>query len=124
MAASRQEAETAFDVFLKNYQDKYPKAAECLNKDRDTLLTFYDFPAKHWSHIRTTNPIESTFSTVRLRTTKTRNNLSRETMLSLVFKLAQAAEKRWLRLKGSELLKDVIHNVKFVNGIREDQLAA
>lgn len=124
MAASKQEAERAFDVFLKRYEDKYPKATECLRKDRDALLTFYDFPARHWSHIRTTNPIESTFATVRLRTVKTRNNLSRESMLSLVFKLAQAAEKRWLKLKGSELLKDVLHDVRFVDGIRDDKLAA
>ena len=124
MAASRKDAEKAFDLFLRGYEDKYPKAADCLRKDRDTLLTFYDFPARHWSHIRTTNPIESTFSTIRLRTSKTRNNLSRDTMLSLVFKLAQAAEKRWLKLKGSELLKDVVQNVRFIDGIREDKLAA
>ena len=122
-AASRREAETASDLFLERYQDKYPKATECLRKDRDALLTFYDFPARHWSHIRTTNPVESTFATVRLRTAKTRNNLSRDTMLSLVFKLAQAAEKRWLRLKGSELLRDVIHDVRFVDGIREERAA-
>lgn len=124
LAASRDEAEMAFDLFLKSYQDKYPKAAECLQKDRDALLTFYDFPATHWQHIRTTNPIESTFATVRLRTAKTRNNLSREALLALVFKLAQAAEKRWLKLRGSELLKEVIQDVRFVDGIREDKLAA
>lgn len=124
MAATKQDAEMAFDLFLESYEDKYPKATDCLRKDREVLLTFYAFPARHWQHIRTTNPIESTFATVRLRTAKTRNSLSRETMLSLVFKLAQGAERRWLRLKGSELLKDVIHNVKFVDGIREDKLAA
>ena len=124
MAASRKDAEKAFDLFLGGYEDKYPKAAQCLRKDRETLLTFYDFPARHWSHIRTTNPIESTFSTIRLRTSKTRNNLSRDTMLSLVYKLAQAAEKRWLKLKGSELLKDMVQDVRFVDGIREDKLAA
>ena len=124
MAASRKEAERAFDLFLSGYEDKYLKATQCLRKDRDALLTFYDFPARHWSHIRTTNPIESTFSTIRLRTSKTRNNLSRVTMLSLVYKLAQAAEKRWLKLKGSELLKDVVQDVRFVDGIREDKLAA
>ena len=123
LAASRREAETAFDLFLESYGDKYPKAAECLRKDREALLTFYDFPARHWVHIRTTNPIESTFATVRLRTAKTRNNLSRETMLALVFKLAQSAEKRWLRLKGSELLKDVVHNVRFIDGLREERAA-
>jgi transposase-like protein len=124
MAAGKEDAEKAFDLFLENYQDKYPKAADCLRKDRDALLTFYDFPARHWQHIRTTNPIESTFATVRLRTAKTRNNLSRESMLSLVFKLAQGAERRWLKLKGSELLRDVIQDVRFVDGIREDKLAA
>ena len=124
MAATKQEAEKAFDLFLGSYEVKYPKATQCLRKDRDALLTFYDFPARHWSHIRTTNPIESTFSTIRLRTAKTRNNLSRDTMLALVFKLAQAAEKRWLKLKGSELLKDVVQDVRFSNGIREDKLAA
>ncbi len=121
--AGRHEAETAFDLFLESYGEKYPKAAECLKKDHDALLTFYDFPARHWSHIRTTNPVESTFATVRLRTAKTRNNLSRDTMLSLVFKLAQAAEKRWLRLKGSELLKDVIRDVRFIDGIKEERAA-
>jgi transposase-like protein len=124
LAATKQDAERAFDLFLESYGDKYPKAADCLKKDRDVLLSFYDFPARHWQHIRTTNPIESTFATVRLRTAKTRNNLSRETMLSLVFKLAQGAERRWLKLKGSELLKDVVDDVKFVDGIREDKLAA
>jgi transposase-like protein len=124
MAATKQDAEMAFDLFLESYEDKYPKATDCLRKDREVLLTFYAFPARHWQHIRTTNPIESTFATVRLRTAKTRNSLSRETMLSLVFKLCQGAERRWLRLKGSELLKDLIHNVKFVDGIREDKLAA
>ena len=124
MAATKDDAEKAFDFFLESYEDKYPKATQCLRKDRDALLTFYDFPARHWSHIRTTNPIESTFATVRLRTTKTRNNLSRDTMLSLVYKLAQGAERKWLKLKGSELLKDVVQDVRFIDGIREDKLAA
>lgn len=124
LAATKQDAETAFDSFVATYQDKYPKAADCLSKDRATLLSFYDFPARHWQHIRTTNPIESTFATVRLRTNKTRNNLSRETMLSLVFKLCQGAQRRWLRLKGAELLKDVVHDVNFVDGIRTDPRAA
>jgi putative transposase len=124
MAASKEDAEKAFDLFLEGYEDKYPKAAECLRKDRDLLLTFYDFPARHWQHIRTTNPIESTFATVRLRTAKTRNNLSRDSLLALVFKLALAAERRWLRLKGAELLKDVIQGVKFIDGIKQEKLAA
>ncbi len=81
MAVTKDDAEKAFNFFLESYEDKYPKAAACLAKDRDALLTFYNFPARHWSHIRTANLIESTFATVRLRTTKTRNNLSRDTML-------------------------------------------
>lgn len=126
LAASREDAQQAFSLFVSSYQDKYPKAADCLNKDRDALLSFYDFPAAHWQHIRTTNPIESTFATIRLRTTKTRNNLSRETMLALVYKLAQAAEKRWLKLKGSELIEAVLRDVRFIDGIRagEAELAA
>lgn len=124
MAASKEEAEKAFDLFLESYEEKYPKAAECLNKDRGALLTFYDFPARHWQHIRTTNPIESTFATVRLRTTKTRNNLSRGSMLSLVYKLALTAERRWLRLKGAELLRYVIQDVRFIDGTIEDKRAA
>ena len=82
----------AFDRFVETYQSKYPKAAECLNKDREALLTFYDSPAGHWIHLRTSNPIESTFATVRLRTTKTRGCVSRASILSMVFKLAKSAE--------------------------------
>ena len=88
------------------------------------MLAFYDFPAEHWVHLRTTNPIESTFATVRLRTAKTRGCLSRQTMLTMVFKLCQSAEKRWRRLQGYKLLADVIHGVKFIDGIREDRIAA
>ena len=89
--------ELAFDLFVTTYEAKYPKAAECLAQDREVLLAFYDFPAEHWGHIRTTNPIESTFATVRLRTNKTRGCLSRTTMLAMVFKLWQSAAKRWHR---------------------------
>ncbi len=124
MAESREAAEEAFDNFLAIYGPKYPKAAACLEKDRDELLAFYDFPAEHWTHLRTTNPIESTFATVRLRTAKTRGCLSRQTMLTMVFKLCQSAEKRWRRLRGYKLLADVIRGVKFVDGIREDRIAA
>lgn len=120
MAATREAAHKAFDGFLVAYQDKYPKATECLEKDREALLAFYDFPAAHWQHIRTTNPIESTFATVRLRTNKTRGCVSRQTILSLVFQLGQSASKRWRRLRGFKHLADVIRGVKFENGVRVD----
>ena len=119
MAETRADANSAFDEFIQTYQDKYPKAVECLEKDRETLLTFYDFPATHWQHIRTTNPIESTFATVRLRTAKTRGCVSRSTILSMVFKLGLSAEKGWRKLRGFRQLADVINNVKFIDGIDE-----
>lgn len=119
MAGTELEAQSAFDAFLKDYGTKYPKAAECLTKDREHLLAFYDFPAEHWVHIRTTNPIESTFSTVRLRTHKTKGSGSRQACLTMVFKLCQLAERHWQRLRGRELLADVIRGVRFVNGIKE-----
>ncbi|MGH9904585.1 MAG: IS256 family transposase [Pyrinomonadaceae bacterium] len=120
MAESRAAAEQAFDHFLLSYEAKYSKATECLSKDRDTLLTFYDFPAEHWQHIRTTNPIESTFSTVRLRTTKTRGCVSRAGMLAMVFKLMKTAEQKWRTLKGHALLAQVVQGVKFKDGLQED----
>lgn len=120
MAATREEACRAFDEFLGTYRDKYPKATECLEKDRNELLAFYDFPAAHWQHIRTTNPIESTFATVRLRTRKTRGCVSRQTILALVFQLGQSAQKRWRRLRGFKHLAEVIKGVKFENGVRAD----
>ena len=124
MAETKKDAEEAFDYFLEAYGVKYPKAAECLKKDRETLLTFYDFPAEHWAHLRTTNPIESTFSTVRLRTAKTKGCLSRATVMTMVFRLAQCAEKNWRRLNGSKRLAEVIQGIKFVDGIREERSAA
>jgi len=117
MADTRENARLAFDLFVQTYQPKYPKAAECLNKDKDALLTFYDFPAEQWIHLRTTNPIESTFATVRLRTAKTRGCVSRASILSMVFKLAKSAEQRWLLLRGSELIAKVIAGIPFKNGI-------
>jgi putative transposase len=119
MADTKEHAEKAFDLFVTTFADKYPKAVECLQKDRDVLLTFYDFPAKHWVHIRTSNPIESTFASVRLRTAKTRGSGSRIACLTMVFKLVQSAEKRWRSLKGSELLPEVIAGVQFINGVKE-----
>ena len=120
MAESRAAAEQAFDHFLATHEVKYAKAAECLAKDRDRLLTFYDFPAEHWIHIRTTNPIESTFATVRLRTAKTRGCVSRAGILAMVFKLTKSAEQRWRKLKGAARLAQVIDGVQFKDGLQEE----
>jgi putative transposase len=117
MAATRDDAHRAFATFVQTYEPKYPKATECLAKDRDALLAFYDFPAAHWIHLRTTNPIESTFATVRLRTVKSRGCGSRASILSTVFKLAQSAEQRWQKLRGAEMLGKVITGVQFRNGV-------
>jgi transposase-like protein len=117
MAATRAGAHRAFSTFLQAYGPKYPKAAECLEKDKGTLLAFYDFPAEHWHHLRTTNPIESTFATVRLRTTKTRGCVSRASILSMVFKLAKSAEGRWLKLRGAGLIAKVITGITFKDGV-------
>ena len=119
MAETRENAEKAFDLFLKTYQLKYPKATQCLEKDREELLAFYDFPADHWVHIRTSNPIESTFSTIRLRTKKTRGCVSRTTILTMVYKLGLSAERGWRKLRGFRRLADVINGVKFIDGIDE-----
>lgn len=123
-ADTREHAMQAFDLFVKTYQAKYPKATECLEKDRDVLLTYYDFPAEHWIHLRTTNPIESTFATVRHRQRRTKGNGSRNACLAMVFKLTQAAEKKWRLLNGSQLIADVIQGVRFIDGVRQSQAAA
>jgi transposase-like protein len=119
LATTRAEAEKAFDLFLKTYEAKYPKATECLAKDRVELLTFYDFPAEHWVHLRTTNPIESVFASVRLRTYKTRGHGSALACETMVFKLMESAAKHWRLLNGSKLLPDVIADVKFIDGEKE-----
>jgi putative transposase len=124
MAPDRKRAAMAFDLFIAMYEAKYPKAAECLAQDREVLLAFYDFPAEHWGHIRTTNPIESTFATVRARTDKTRGCLSRVTMLAMVFKLYQSAAKRWHRLRAAHYLTEVMNGVAFKDGLRVAQDAA
>jgi transposase-like protein len=124
MADTREAAEQAFDAFLEDYQAKYPKATECLKKDREVLLTFYDFPAEHWKHLRTTNPIDSTFATIRLRHRRTKGNASRKACLTMLFKLAQSAQKRWRLLDGSKLLPDVIHGAQFHNGLPRTQAVA
>jgi transposase-like protein len=123
MAPTKAEAEAAFDLFLATYQAKYDKATVCLSKDRDVLLSFYDFPAEHWRHLRTTNPIESTFATVRLRHRRTKGNGTRQACLAMVFKLMQSAQKRWRLLNGSELLPDVIQGIQFIDGIKSQAAA-
>lgn len=124
MAATRLEADKAFDLFVKTWEAKYPKATECLAKDREMLLTFYDFPAEHWRHLRTTNPIESVLATVRLRTCKTKGCGSRLACETMVFKLMESAKKGWKKLNGSALLPDVIHGVKFIDGEKITENAA
>lgn len=116
MAETRKAANMAFDRTLVRYQAKYPKAMECLAKDRDSLLAFYDFPAEYWVHIRTSNPIESTFATVRLRTKRSRNCGSRNTTLAMVFKLLQSAEKRWRKIRGFRKLELLVNNARFQDG--------
>jgi transposase-like protein len=120
MAPSRADADRAFDAFVEMFEPKYPKAVACLTKDRKALLAFYDFPAEHWIHIRTTNPIESTFATVRLRHRKTKGSGSRTACLAMVFKLMECASKRWRALNGAKLLPDVIAGVQFVDGERKN----
>ena len=115
-AENRAAAEAAFDRFTGKYGAKYDKAAACLAKDRTALLAFYDFPAEHWKHVRSSNPIESTFATVRLRTDKTKGCLSRETARAMVFKLAKAAERHWRRLNGPDRLGQLIDGTKFSDG--------
>jgi transposase-like protein len=120
MAETKADALEAFDLFEKTYAVKYEKAAACLTKDRDVLLQFYDFPAEHWKHLRTTNPIESTFATVRHRTIRTKGCMSNATAIAMVFKLIEAAQRSWRRLDGTHFLQKVIYGVKFRNGIEEE----
>ncbi len=123
MAETKKAALEAYDEFFTLYEAKYPKACACLKKDKETLLTFYDFPAEHWRHIRTTNPIESTFATVRHRTRQTKGCGSRKATLSMVYKLGLEAEKGWRRLNGYRQLDKVVQGIIFVDGI-EQQTAA
>jgi transposase-like protein len=120
MAPTREDALEAYDHFVNTYKDKYPNAVKCLVKDKDVLFTFYDFPAANWNHIRTTNPIESTFATVRLRTKKTKGCGTRMATLAMVFKLVLEAQKTWKRIKGYEFIPLVLENKKFVNGDLEE----
>jgi putative transposase len=119
LAESRAEAHQAFDTFLATYAAKYPKATDCLERDRAALLAFYDFPAEHWLHLRTSNPIESTFATVRLRTSKTRGCVARAALLAMVFKLTKTAEQNWRTLKGHKLLAEVVRGVVFKDGLQQ-----
>jgi putative transposase len=123
LAASRAEAEKAFDLFVRTYEAKYPKATECLAKDRAELLAFDDFPAEHWVHLRTTNVIESVFATVRLRTEKTKGSGTRVACLTMVFKLMESASRRWRALNGSPLLAEVLKGVVFVDGVKQEGAA-
>jgi transposase-like protein len=124
LAPNRASAEVAIDVFAEKYGTKYDKAVECLTKDRETMLAFYDFPAEHWDHLRTTNPIESVFATVRHRTVRTRGSLSSTTAKLMVFKLIIAASKTWRRLNGENQLPKVIGGVRFQDGIEVIEVPA
>ena len=117
MAETKADADAAFDAFIESYEVKYDKAAECLRKDGEALLAFYDFPAEHWKHLRTTNPIESTFATVRHRTTRAKGCLSNKTALAMVFRLVDGAQKSWRRLDGHNQLPKIIQGVKFTDGL-------
>jgi len=124
MAPTKEDAEKAYRLFVETFEAKYPKAVECLTKDEDDLFSFYSFPAQHWKHIRTTNPIESTFATVRLRTRKTKGSGSRIAALTMVWKLCMEAEKTWHKLSGYRLLQLVEADKVFVNGELVDESAA
>jgi putative transposase len=127
LAETRKDAEKAFDLFVQTYDAKYPKAVECLQKDRHTLLSFYDFPAQHWQSIRSSNPIESTFGTIRHRTRRSKGCLTRDGMLHMMFKLGQCAQKKWRKLRGFNYLAKVIQGVPFKDGIEvqpDNQVAA
>ena len=116
---TKADAEKAFDLFVKSYQPKYYKATDCLEKDREELLAYYNFPAENWCHIRTTNPIESTFATIRLRHKKTRGSGSAMASLTMMFKLAQSASKNWRRLRGHDHFPELMRGAEFIDGIHE-----
>ncbi len=126
-APTKHEAEAAFDTFEQMYEPKYPKAVQSLQKDRDELMAFYDFPAQHWQSLRTTNPIESTFGTIRHRTKRSKGCLSRDGMLQMIFKLGECAEKNWRKQRGFNYLAKVVQGIKFKDGeevIATDQKVA
>ena len=117
MAETKKDAVAALEAFVETYQIKYQRAADCLTKDRDALLAFYDFPAEHWKHLRTTNPIESTFATVRHRTIRSKGCLSNKTAVAMVFKLVEGAQINWRRIDGNNQLPKLIQGVRFTDGI-------
>jgi len=123
-AETKAEAEAAFDFFIETYGVKYHKAAAKLVKDREVLLSFYDFPAEHWKHIRTSNPIESTFATIRHRTGKTKGCLSRKTGLAMAFRLMMSAQAKWRKLDGANRLPEIVQGIAFKDGIKKLQAAA
>ena len=123
MAETKEDALKAFDEFMELYEAKYPKACECLRKDKEVLFTFYDFPAQHWVHLRTTNPIESTFATVRHRSRQTKGCGSRKATLTMVFKLGREAERRWRKINGYDLVPKVIAGIEFKDGIELTEAA-
>src|SRR5258707_2893732 len=123
-ASTRAAAEAAIDMFADKYGAKYEKAVTCLTKDREALLAFFDFPAEHWDHLRTSNPIESVFATVRHRTVRTKGSLSVTTAKLMVFKLVTAAAKTWRRLKGENQLPKVVQGIRFQNGIEVIEMSA
>jgi len=123
-APTKEAAETAFDIFEKTFEAKYEGAVKCLSKDRACLLTFFDFPAENWCHIRTTNPIESTFATIRLRHRKTKGNGTPKASVTMMFKLAQSAERKWRKLRGHQHIPDLIRGVKFIDGVNENEVTA
>ncbi len=126
-AETREDAYKAFDWFIKTYEDKYPKATLTLQKDREELLAFYDFPAVHWQSLRTTNPIESTFGTIRHRTKRSKSCLTKDGMLHMMFKLSECAQKNWRKQRGFDYLAKVITGVKLKDGIEvtaDNQIAA
>lgn len=118
-ASTKEQANKAFDLFEKTFEAKYEAAVKCLKKDRDVLLTFFDFPAENWCHIRTTNPIESTFATIRLRHRKTKGNGSAKASVTMMFKLAQSASKGWRKLRGHQHIPDLLQGVRFIDGVNE-----
>jgi len=123
MAQAKSDALKAFELTLSTYSAKYPKAMACLEKDKEQMLAFYDFPAAHWQHIRTSNPIESTFAAVRVRIAKTRGCVARHTILAMVYKLGLSAQKKWRKLRGFKLLAEVIRGVQFKDGEPITQLS-
>ena len=117
MAETRAAANIEVDLFLEEYAAKYPRASECLSKDRAVRLAFYEFPAEHWKHLRTTNRIESTFAAVRLRHDRTKGSGSREVCLAMVFKLVEHAQRHWRKLDGHERIPDILAGTRFIDGI-------